>query len=162
VLEGCPAHAASERRESPVVVAIRTLVFNQVDNDCDGDVLYTSARCPSPRDLRRPTARASELGCSTSTVLRVRLTGDDAQLGRVAAGDVARMLLGVARAAGHVIGRQVKPTGRRGRAIEDTTRFRLLSIERGSIVGVLELPEEAANADTLNVDALASRRALPG
>jgi len=49
-----------------------------------------------------------------NTVLRVRLTGDDAQLGRVAAGDVARMLLGVeravARAAGHVIGRQVKPT----------------------------------------------------
>ena len=66
------------------------------------------------------------------------------------------MLLGVeravARAAGHVIGRQVKPTGRRGRAIEETTRFRLLSVERGSIVGVLELPEEAANADTLNVD----------
>jgi len=76
-----------------------------------------------------------------------RLTGDDAQLGRVAAGDVARMLLGVeravARAAGHVIGRQVKPTGRRGRAIEETTRFRLLSIERGSVVGVL---------DTLDVD----------
>jgi len=66
------------------------------------------------------------------------------------------MLLGVeravARAAGHVIGRQVKPTGRRGRAIEETTRFRLLAIERGSIVGVLELPEEAADADTLNVD----------
>ncbi len=91
-----------------------------------------------------------------STVLRVRLSGDDAQLGRVAAGDVARMLLGVeravARAAGHVIGRQVKSTGRRGRAIEATTRFRLLDIERGSIVGVLELPEEAANADTLDVD----------
>ena len=46
----------------------------------------------------------------------------------------------------------MKPTGRRGRAIEETTRFRLRSIERGSIVGVLELPEEAANADTLNVD----------
>jgi hypothetical protein len=49
------------------------------------------------------------------------------------------MLLGVeravARAAGHVIGRQVKPTGRRGRAIEETTRFRLLSIEPGNICG---------------------------
>lgn len=91
-----------------------------------------------------------------STVLRVRLTGEDAELGRVAAGDVARMLLGVeravARAAGHVIGRQVKPTGRRGRTIEETTRFRLLAIERGSIVGVLELPEETSDADTLNLD----------
>ncbi len=66
------------------------------------------------------------------------------------------MLLGieraVARAAGHLIGRQVKSTGRRGRAIEATTRFRLLDVERGSIVGVLELPEEGANADTLDVD----------
>lgn len=91
-----------------------------------------------------------------STVLRVRLTGEDAELGRVAAGDVARMLLGVeravARAAGHVIGRQVKPTGRRGRTIEETTRFRLLAIERGSIVGVLELPEETSDADTLDLD----------
>jgi hypothetical protein len=90
------------------------------------------------------------------TVLRVRLTGSDAELGRVAAGDVARMLLGVeravARAAGHVIGRQVRPTGRRGRTIEDTTRFRLLSVEKGSVVGVLELPEETTNAETMNLD----------
>jgi hypothetical protein len=87
-----------------------------------------------------------------STVLRVSLTGNDAELGRVAAGDVARMLLGVeravARAAGHVIGRQVKATGRRGRTIEETTRFRLLGIERGSVVGVLELPENAADPTT--------------
>jgi hypothetical protein len=82
--------------------------------------------------------------------------GDDAELGRVAAGDVARMLLGVeravARAAGHVIGRQVKPTGRRGRTIEETTHFRLLGIEQGSVVGVLELPEEAADDETLDLD----------
>jgi len=91
-----------------------------------------------------------------STVLRVRLTGDDAELGRVAAGDVARMLLGVeravARAAGHVIGRQVKATGRRGRTIEETTRFRPLGIEKGSVVGVLELPEETTDAETLDID----------
>jgi hypothetical protein len=91
-----------------------------------------------------------------STVLRVRLTGEDAELGHVAAGDVARMLLGVeravARAAGHVIGRQVKPTGRRGRTIEETTRFRLLGIERGSVVGVLELPEEVADNGALDLD----------
>ena len=91
-----------------------------------------------------------------STVLRVSLTGGDAAFGRVAAGDVARMLLGVeravARAAGHVIGRQVKPTGRRGRAIEETTRFRLLGIEQGSVVGILELPDEAADSETLDLD----------
>jgi hypothetical protein len=39
-----------------------------------------------------------------STVLRVRLTGDDAPLGRVAAGDVARMLLGVERAVARAAG----------------------------------------------------------
>jgi len=91
-----------------------------------------------------------------SPVLRVRLTGEDAELGRVAAGDVARMLLGVeravARAAGHVIGRQVKPTGRRGRTIEEATRFRLLGIERGSVVGVLELSDEIAEAEALDLD----------
>lgn len=91
-----------------------------------------------------------------STVLRVRLTGADAELGRVAAGDVARMLLGieraVARAAGHVIGRQVKPTGRRGRTIEESTRFRLLGIEQGSVVGVLELPPDTVDEETLDVD----------
>jgi len=90
------------------------------------------------------------------TRLRVALEGDEAELGRVAAGDVARMLLGVeravARAAGHVIGRQVKSTGRRGRTIEDTTRFRLVGIERGSVVGVLELPDERLDADSLDVD----------
>jgi hypothetical protein len=90
-----------------------------------------------------------------STVLRVRLTGAEAELGRVAAGDVARMLLGVeravARAAGHLIGRQVKATGRRGRTIEESTRFRLVGIEGGSVVGVLELPAEAPE-DRLDVD----------
>lgn len=91
-----------------------------------------------------------------STVLRVSLTGADAELGRVAAGDVARMLLGVeravARAAGHVIGRQVKATGRRGRTIEESTRFRLLGIEGGSVVGVLELPSETVEEERLDVD----------
>jgi hypothetical protein len=88
--------------------------------------------------------------------LRIALKGDEAELGRVAAGDVARMLLGVeravARAAGHVIGKQVKSTGRRGRTIEDTTRFRLVGIEPGSVVGVLELPDERLETDALELD----------
>jgi len=91
-----------------------------------------------------------------STILRARLTGADAELGRVAAGDFARMLLGVERAveraAGHVIGRQVKLTGRRARTIEESTRFRLLGIEWGSVVGVLELPAEAVEGGILDVD----------
>lgn len=91
-----------------------------------------------------------------STVVRVRLTGSDAELGRVAAADVARMLLGVeravARAAGHIIGRQVKPTGRRGRTIEESTGFRLLGIERGSVVGVLGLPSESVEEEHLDLE----------
>ena len=90
------------------------------------------------------------------TQLRIALSGDEAELGRVAAGDVARMLLGVeravARAAGHVIGRQVKATGRRGRTIEETTRFRLVGIESGSVVGVLELPDERLEDEALQLD----------
>jgi len=76
----------------------------------------------------------------------------------VAAGDVARMLLGieraVARAAGHVLGRQVKSTGRRGRSIEETTRFRLLAIEEGSVVGVLELPDASSDEGTFELDVI--------
>lgn len=90
-----------------------------------------------------------------STVLRVRLVGEDADLGRVAARDVARLLLGVeravARAASHVAGHQVKATGRRRRSIEETTRFKLLGIERGSVVGVLELPQLGTDEDKLDL-----------
>jgi len=77
--------------------------------------------------------------------LRLSLEGGEASLGRVAARDVARMLLGVeravARAAGHARGRQLKSTGRWGRTIEEATHFRLLGIERGSVIGLLELPD---------------------
>jgi hypothetical protein len=90
------------------------------------------------------------------TQLRIALRGDEAELGRVPAGDVARMLIGVeravARAAGHVMGRQVKATGRRGRTIEETTRFRLVGIESGSVVGVLELPDERLEDEVFELD----------
>jgi hypothetical protein len=92
-----------------------------------------------------------------TTVLRVSLTGRDAELGKVAAADFARLLIGVervvARAAGHVIGRQVKPTGRRGRTIEDAAHFRLLAVETGSVVGVLELADAPEEAETLDLEA---------
>ena len=51
------------------------------------------------------------------------------------------MLLGiervVARASGHVIGRQVRPTGRWGVLIESAVRFRLIALEERSVGGLL-------------------------
>jgi hypothetical protein len=77
-------------------------------------------------------------------VVRVKLTGKEAQLGRVPAHDVAELLLGieraVVRAAGHVVGRQVKDTGRWEATLASAARLRLVAIEAGSVVGVLELP----------------------
>ena len=76
--------------------------------------------------------------------LRIRLEGPTAELGQVAATDFARVLLGtqsaIQRAASHLIGREARETGRRGKTIEDSTRLRLVAIERGSIVAVLEAP----------------------
>jgi hypothetical protein len=77
--------------------------------------------------------------------LRVRLEGDEAELGLVAATDFARLLLGtqsaIQRAASHVIGRAPRETGRPGKTVEESTRLRLVAIERGSVVAVLEAPE---------------------
>lgn len=91
------------------------------------------------------------------TVLRVRLTGAAATLGSVPASDVAKLLLGVeravARGAGAVLGRQVSGAGRWGKVIETAVRFRLVGIETGSVVGVLELPELEPEPDTLEFDA---------
>lgn len=91
-----------------------------------------------------------------SGVLRVRLSGGDAQLGAVPASDVAKLLLGVeaavARATGDVMGRRVKPTGRWESAIAASVRFRLVSIEEGSVVSVLELPEAETDPDSLDFD----------
>lgn len=92
-----------------------------------------------------------------SGVLRVRLSGGDARLGTVPASDVAKLLLGVeaavARATGYVLGRRVKPTGRWESAIVAAVRFRLVSIEEGSVVSVLELPELESDPDTFDFDA---------
>jgi hypothetical protein len=87
--------------------------------------------------------------------LRVRLEGEEAELGRVAASDFARLLLGtqsaIQRAAGHVIGKALRETGRPGKVIEDSTRLRLVAIERGSVVAVLEAPERQAGPDMLDL-----------
>src|SRR4030088_602416 len=81
------------------------------------------------------------------------LTGPAASLGQVAAADVAHLFLGleraIARASGHILGRKVKTRGRRETLIASATRLRLVSIEPGSVVGVLELPDVRGGDDDL-------------
>jgi hypothetical protein len=73
----------------------------------------------------------------------------------VAATDFARLLLGtqsaIQRAAGHVLGRQTRETGRPGKVIEDSTRLRLVAIEPGSIVAVLDPPGPPADPQALEL-----------
>lgn len=89
-------------------------------------------------------------------IVRVRLVGDRAELGLVAASDVAKLLLGVERAvrlaATGILGRSPTP-GRWTRLIEQVASFRLVGVERGSVVGVLELPELDVSNATLALDA---------
>lgn len=93
------------------------------------------------------------------TVVRVRLTGDDAELGKITAIDVARLLQGferaVARAAAGIAGRRPGQTGRRGKAVETATRFLLEGIEQGSVTAVLELPPVTERPDGLGVEDVA-------
>jgi hypothetical protein len=92
--------------------------------------------------------------------LRVKLEGEEAHLGEVAARDVARLIIGVEiavmRAASVVLGRPKTATGRGQGAIEQAARFRLLGIEEGSVVPILELPEPPAADDpnTLGIDSV--------
>lgn len=92
------------------------------------------------------------------TVVRVRLTGENAELGKVTATDVARLLQGferaVARAAAGIAGRRPGQAGRRGKAVETATRFLLDGIEPGSVTAVLELPP-TERSDGLGVEDVA-------
>lgn len=89
--------------------------------------------------------------------LRIRLTGEQAELGSVPARDVARLLtlfeLAAARAASVVLGQPKLTTGRFRAAAERAVRFRLRAIESGSIVPVLALPPRAPSEEpTLELD----------
>jgi hypothetical protein len=79
--------------------------------------------------------------------LRVKLAGEQAHFGRVPSADVARLLLLLEKAAAQaaaVILRQPKTTtGRYKGVIEQAVHFRLVAIEEGSVVPVLELPDPA-------------------
>jgi hypothetical protein len=78
---------------------------------------------------------------------RVKLDGEQARLGVVPAADVARLLLllerAAAQAAAAVLRQPKTTTGRYKGVIEEAVHFRLVGIEEGSIVPVLELPQPA-------------------
>lgn len=85
-----------------------------------------------------------------------RLEGADAELGRVAAADVGRLLVGIERAvqvaAAVAVQKRPKPTGRRVKAAEDAAKIRLKSINRGSVASVLELPDVPLDEGALGLE----------
>jgi hypothetical protein len=89
---------------------------------------------------------------------RVELRGEDAHLGRVPAGDVARLLLGVERAlarqTAHAVGRPVAAKGRWETVIANAVRVRLAAIEEGSVVPVLDLPDYGVDRLALEAQTL--------
>lgn len=92
------------------------------------------------------------------TEIRVRLTGPEAELGKITASDVARLLQGVERAVGRaaagIAGRRPGLTGRRGKAVEEATRLVFDGIESGSVTALLELPDYADEDEELGLDDL--------
>src|SRR4051812_7217635 len=85
-------------------------------------------------------------------VVRAQLEGTDAEPGRVAAADVARMILGleraIARAAYLVLGKARRgATGRHHQVIESAARLRFVGVEKGSFIEVLALPDTAEPSD---------------
>ncbi|MFV2083933.1 hypothetical protein [Micromonospora sp. LOL_021] len=84
-------------------------------------------------------------------IVRAKLEGVNAEPGRVAAADVARMILGLERAIAHaaylVLGKARRGTGRHVQAIESAARLRMVDIQSGSFVGVFALPEAAEPND---------------
>jgi hypothetical protein len=88
------------------------------------------------------------------TELRLRLTGEHAQLGEVPASDVARLIIEVERALVHtaylVLGRRKSWTGRPEQTIAEAVRLRLRGVESGSVVPVLDLPGPTEEDGTLD------------
>lgn len=90
--------------------------------------------------------------------VRATLRGDEAVLGRVPARDVARMLTGLETAlaaAAYAALRQPRraSTGRHRAAVAAVSRLTFSTVETGSVVTVLALPEQVgATDDTLPVD----------
>jgi len=90
--------------------------------------------------------------------IRAVIEGEDAAPGRIAATDVAQLLLGmqsVLRRAAHVVLGRPRPAmpDRYGTAIEDATRLRLIRVEASSFASVLVLPDIVIEAADLGIDA---------
>jgi hypothetical protein len=83
--------------------------------------------------------------------IRAQLEGVDAEPGRVAAADVARIIIGleraIARAAYLVLGKPRRSTGRYTQVVEGASRLRFVAVESGSFVGVLALPDASTPSD---------------
>jgi hypothetical protein len=88
--------------------------------------------------------------------LRIKLEGDTARLGQVPAADVAQLILSferaLAQAAAVVLGKPKTTTGRYKAVIEQAAALRLVAIEEGSVVPVLELPDHVPLADKDELD----------
>jgi len=78
-------------------------------------------------------------------IIRARLEGAEAEPGRIAAADVARLILGleraIASAAYLVLRRPRRGAGRYAQVIEGAARLRFVGVESGSFVEVLALPD---------------------
>ncbi len=77
-------------------------------------------------------------------VIRIQLDGPDAEPGRIPAVDVVRLLQGYERALGRAAEARVRRqarTGRRGGAVEASTRLIFRGIGRGSLIAEVELPD---------------------
>jgi hypothetical protein len=97
-------------------------------------------------------------------VIRAHLEGVDAEPGRVAAADVARIITGLERAiacaAYLVLKKQRRGTGRHQQVIESASRLTFVGVERGSFVELLELPDVGEPSDDelpISVAALSSQ-----
>lgn len=89
----------------------------------------------------------------TAPMLRVRLEGPNAELGKVPVSDVANLLVlverAVARAASVAVRRPSRKTGRREKVVAEASHLVLVGIESGSVVPVLELPVVRSDASDL-------------
>jgi hypothetical protein len=88
--------------------------------------------------------------------LRIKLEGDTARLGQVSAADVAQLILGfekaAAQAAAVVLGKPKTTSGRYRAVIEQAVRFKLVSIEEGSVEPVLKLPDLPPDLGAFDID----------